>query len=399
MLDKSSKYYSIKERNVLIYFVVIFFVSIGPIFNNLPIKLLFILLAMFCYTIIARPIKKSSRHTLMYGLILFFLLTTIVSCYINKTLVPLPYAISFNIALFCMVQLSFFETKRIVELLSTLFKYVIILAWIGYFYALIAPPLFALVNPNGTLNDFYLTTFSVVSPPIRPSGFYDEPGAFSFFICLLVFIRTFLGMELKLSFFMMIGGLVTQSAAHAVFLAVWILSILLTKESNTKFTIMQRIVTLVSFCVVIFLIYQSGIAEWAIERVQKWSEDPDSMARVINYNNVYEAIYNNTHNLLFGFRPDCVERADCEGLSENVLTPIAMGGLFVSWPFYLFLMFCFLYPLLTFKNFSLIGIGLLLLQRPYFLELPYSACLSIIITLFICVKKEDIVLSKLINKK
>jgi len=378
-----------KHSNVLIYFAIIFFTSIGPIFNYLPIKLVFVLFALFIYIVVYRPISKTREHLILYFLIIVFLITTAITCIVNETVIPVIFSLTFSITLFCALQIRYTEIHKLVEILTTVFKYVIILAWVGYFYSLFSEPLFSLINPNGVSNHFYLTTFSISNPPIRPSGFYDEPGAFSFFICLLVFLRTYLGFNLRTSMFLMIGGLITQSLAHAVFLLLWVVSILITNEIKVKFSFFKRIITAIIFFTAVFIIWKSGILDWAIDRTLSWSQDQESVVRVKNYNNVYYEIQGNYNNLLFGFDKNVVNRSYSQGYSENVLTPIAYGGLFASWPFYLFLGFCLIYPFLTFNNFSLVAVGLLIMLRPYFLELPYSFCLAIIIALYISVKIKE----------
>ena len=387
-VNSSNKIFSIKHQNVLILFAIIFFTSIGPIFNNLPIKLIFILGLLFIYIINYRLIKFSSTYIVLYSLLVIYVITTLISCFVNKTVIPLVYTFSFIITFFSALQFSKKETLRLIDILTVIFKYTIVFAWIGYIYSLFAPPWFYLINPNGVQNFFYLSTFSITVSPIRASGFYDEPGAFSFFICLLVYFRTYLGLDLKTNLFLMIGGFVTQSTAHAVFFVVWLFSILFTGEAKVNLSFFTRILILFLVVFTGYLAVQTNIFSWAIERGTTWYEDPDSAARFRYFSNCYEKMQESNHNLIYGFGYDCVNRDDCEGYSENLLTPIAMGGLMVSWPFYLFLFFCLLYPLLSLSNYSLIGVGLLILQRPYFLELPYSYCLAIIIVLFLLKNSE-----------
>jgi len=389
-MNSPIKRFSIKHKNVMVLFAIIAFTSIGPIFNNLPIKLIFLLGLLFVSIINYRLIKFSWKHILLYFLLFIFVITSSISSYVNETFVPLVYTFTFVIAFFSAVQLSKKEILRLVDLLTIIFKYTIILAWIGYVYSLFAPPWFSLNNPNGVQNFFYLSTFSITDSPIRASGFYDEPGAFSFFICLLVFFRTYLGYDLKTSLFLMIGGFVTQSLAHAVFFVVWLFSVLFTRESKVNLSFFNRIIITLLIVFTGFLAVQSNIFSWAIERTTTWFDNPDSAVRVRNFNNCYEKIEESNHNLIYGFGNDFANRDTSEGYSENLLTPIAIGGLMVSWPFYLFLFFCLLYPLLSFSNYSLIGIGLLILQRPYFLELPYSYCLAIIIVMFLEINNKAI---------
>jgi hypothetical protein len=388
-MNLESAKYSMKHNNILVMFAIIFYLSIGPIFNNLPIKLVLIIGLLFVYILNYRLIKFTKKHIFFYFLIVVHIITTSLACYVNKTVIPLIFGITFDVAFFSAIQMSKSELLRFVNLLTKILKYTVILSWIGFIYSLFAPPLFSLINPNGTQNFFWLTTFSITESPIRASGFYDEPGAFSFFICLLVFFRTYLGLDLKTNLILMIGGFVTQSTAHAIFFIVWLMTVLFTDEAKVKLSLLYRFLILAFVVLIAFFAVLSGTFQWAIERGTKWYEDPDSAERVRYFNNAYEKIDESQHNLIYGFGYDCVNRDDCEGYTENLLTPIAMGGLMSSWPFYLFLIFCLLYPLLSLSNFSLIGIGLLILQRPYFLELPYSFCLVIVITLFIEINPKE----------
>jgi len=87
----------------------------------------------------------------------------------------------------------------------------------GLVYAYVGgPPLFEISNIDGRENGLYLSTFSNVYllGIIRPSFIYDEAGALSFILCATVVLREVLGRSRGVSYFLMLGGLVTFSVTH-----------------------------------------------------------------------------------------------------------------------------------------------------------------------------------------
>lgn len=152
-----------------------------------------------------------------------FFITSAISSLLNASLMPLVYSLFFNITIFSIFQNEDDSSIRMVEWATSLFLVFIILSIIGVLYHLMGGhSLFSLVNADGRDNNFYLSTFSNSETfTIRPSAIYDEPGAFSFYICTLVIMRSRLRMSCQISAILLIGGMITQSITHVLFTLVW----------------------------------------------------------------------------------------------------------------------------------------------------------------------------------
>lgn len=377
------------KQNTLIYFTIITFMSIGPVFYSLGIKLTVLMVLVYLIHFTFNLIRSGTTYHIFYFLLVLHFATTFISCVQNNTFIPLIFTSLFILSFFLALQLDGFAIIEIVKKLSDIFFVMVVFAWLSYFYYVFGGnPLFNLANPNGVPNGFYIFSFSI-GFPFRPTGIYDEPGAFSFFICLLVYLRTQLKMNFYLSAFLMVGGLITLSLGHIIFFIVWVFGLTIASQEY-RLSIFKRILIPIIFIIFCTLVLKYDLMSWVFERVDFWVENPQTFVRLVNFGNVYEGVSDTINHLLFGFNNENITRADVENLGENILTPLVYGGIAVSWPFFAFVVFCLIYPFIIFRNFSLVGIGLLLFQRPYFLESPYSYCLSIIVTLLILPNSEYI---------
>lgn len=385
--------YKIKKENILLIVAIVIYFSIGPVFYHLPIKLVYVIVFIFLFVLQTKPINISTNNIILYCLLFIHLITTAITSIANNSFIPFIFSSVFALSFYSALQYNLKDIRRLTEILTVIFKYILILAWIGLFYSIFFKPLFSILYLENNLN-FYLTTFGgSYANFTRPTGIYDEPGALSFFICLLVSYRTVLKLNPLTSLFLLLGGLVTQSLAHVIFLIVWVISETLKFQKKEKRQLLRKVIFIISLFILSIAIYETGILQWQIERTMGWVENPESAQRIIAFKNVLSEIDNNTYNLFFGFDKSLVARTTSIGnFGENILTPLVFGGLLAAWPLYLFVCFCIIYPLITFKRFYLIAIGLMLFQRPYFLELPYSFCIAIFVTLLI--NEEKIIIDK-----
>ncbi len=88
--------------------------------------------------------------------------------------------------------------------------------------------LFSFSLLDGRVSYFHLSSFSNVwiGNMIRPGFIYDEPGAYSFFLCFVCLGRVLLGMDNKATFLILLFGLITLSMMHViVFISFILLSI------------------------------------------------------------------------------------------------------------------------------------------------------------------------------
>jgi hypothetical protein len=301
----------------------------------------------------------------------------------NGTLVPSIMAIFFILTAFSVLQLDEIQTYTLVRYASIMAIVFIFMSALGLaYYETGAPPLLSLPNADGRDNYLYLSTFSNSETfTIRPSAIYDEPGALSFYICVIVILRSLLGYSTILSAAMLLGGLLTQSIAHLVFCIIWMGWFLISVRSEKRFHKFYLNFPIFIFVVgLLIAIYQSGFMDWSIERALMFYENPWTNPRNRSMDEIFYLLSVNPGIIWFGFDATCAERLPiCTvGLGENPLTPIIYGGIAVSWPYYLFMAFSFILIFFARDGLLIFGLAVLLLQRPYLLEFPYSATIALV---------------------
>lgn len=240
--------------------------------------------------------------------------------------------------------------------------------------------LYTFLNPDGRTN--YLFPFTLTNSfwdeLIRPSGIYDEPGAFSFFICTTVVLRDLLGFSKKNSFIMLISGLITLSLAHVVFLIIYLLN----------FRISFRNLLISFFTMFLGFIYFSNIDKsdilynvffirFTINNSGKLIGDNRSQ----NLLNAYDLLKKNPQYIITGIPKKSDLSLNEKEYGANPLGFILNYGLVLFIP-YLIIVLIFLSSIFRGLQYSsLFGFGLLILQRDYLYVLCYgfliSACLLI----------------------
>ena len=115
--------------------------------------------------------------------------------------------------------------ERLCDAMSAFASIGVIACIIGFAYAWFGgQPVLSIENNDGRENALYLTTMTNfwVGTVIRPSFIYDEPGAFSFVVCAVVVMREMLGRPARLSWLLMLGGLITLSLTHMLILLLFL---------------------------------------------------------------------------------------------------------------------------------------------------------------------------------
>ena len=256
--------------------------------------------------------------------------------------------------------------ERLCDVLSAFAVFAVVMSIIGFAYAWFGgQPLLSIENGDGRENALYLTTMTNfwVGTVIRPSFIYDEPGAFSFALCAIVAMREMLGRPARLSWLVLLGGLITLSITHMLILALYMLW-------RLGFARSALIAAVVAVAGAISLSSVGGdelgfVADRFTVDDGKLSGDNRS-DQISNFLNVV-----NPEILLVGDvecqkRPEraCEEHGD---ISSSPVTPVYRGGLLMLvvqvWT-HVALIACairrraFVFPVLA--------LSLMLLQRPYF---------------------------------
>lgn len=304
----------------------------------------------------------------------------------------------FLISLLVTSLLKYEHFLKIVDYYTRL----IVLLLIGSLCALIfklggGNELFSIENPDGRLNYFMPFTLSnsVWYNFVRPAGIYDEPGAFSFFICVLVTLRTFLGFNKNVSFYLLVMGLITFSLAHIIFLIIFVSS------EREKFVRWSALIMLI--CLVLFLvIYVSGAFE-IFYNVFLIRFEVNELGRLHGDNrtqlllNTLEILKTNLSYILFGL-PDlflgsqeAFQNAHGDGLETGANPLSLLLNLGLTSIFYYIALFTITIISLSGgrPTLYLLGFGLLLLQRDYIYVISYCFATSLVISLIIRFRPDE----------
>lgn len=284
------------------------------------------------------------------------------------------------------------DVDAFVELFTSVMMAMLIGAAIGLFYAFAGgPPLFAFPNPDGQLNQLFLTTLtnSQYGNFIRPSGLFDEPGALSFVVCCLAALRHALGYNKKVTWTMLLLGLVTMSLAHMLYMVVHAINELSGSKHMMKALVMTTVVAIALYAIVTFVqpvqeIYSNLLLARFVVSGGRLAGD-NRTELFLN-----AASHINPKSFWFGIDARCaVGFINCpeQGYTrygENPLTLLVQWGLLISFPYYLGLVYL---GIVAFLRHSLIPVGifLLLLQRPYTMSFGYA--LLILLTIAVLARK------------
>lgn len=137
----------------------------------------------------------------------------------------LPSQLLLGVTLLTLIALGWLTASTWIsqESVRVLYRIAIVIligAWIGFVYYLGGgSPTQCFENPDRRQNCLYLSTFSNSDSlefwgAIRPCGIFDEPGALSFFVTLVVCLNELCDGPRKRSFILFSLGLVTLSLAH-----------------------------------------------------------------------------------------------------------------------------------------------------------------------------------------
>lgn len=246
-----------------------------------------------------------------------------------------------------------------------------ILAKLGFDYTL------KFKNPDGRWNYLYYTTLTnyVRGDFIRPSAIFDEPGTFSFVICLTAFFRFCLGRDFKLTWIILFLGFITFSLAHLIFCTIFLFA----ERFNAKRISFFLGLLLSAFLIFTFTGFSSTISDKLLGRLEITEEGTvKGDNRTVLMGNALSEIEKKNEAVLVGLDPDClfnvpVCKEEYPLMGANPVTPLVFQGLFVSWPYYLLIILSCLSLFVHGRSgLAFFAVGLLFLQRPYLMLAGYS---------------------------
>lgn len=281
------------------------------------------------------------------------------------------------------------------QVLSKIVTYSSIIVFCGLFFSFISviygyfggSSFGSYENPDGRMVQIYFGSgsHSLASPGslIRPNFIYDEPGAFSFVICSVCFLRTLLKKPKSVTLFLLLAGLITFSLAH---LFVTVLYLFISKIGTRS---VSSLVLFMMTSLTIALIISSGefLNRLNVQEAHVYGDDR-TMSVLAGDNRTVQVIkflsFVDKDIILFGSYK-CKERSKgvCDehgDVYSSPISPVYEGGI-------LFLGVQLLFHFLLIKNilispnflFSGLGMSALLLQRPFFLIIGYSVFILLLL--------------------
>jgi hypothetical protein len=229
----------------------------------------------------------------------------------------------------------------------------------------------------------YLSTLSYIYDGyIRPSGIYDEPGALSFVICVVAYLRNRLDFNNRNTIIILFAGLVTGSLAHLIFLLVFLV---LSRKSYSLGAVVRGIVLLLValplFVVVSDLRYFSVLSN-RVSVTEEGRLTGDNRSQLLD--SAFQILMDNEDAIMFGLGPQT--ESDIKWLSSvygefetNPLSPVIRAGLIGGIWYYLFVGYYFVNSISSRRRLLMLSICLLLLQRPYVMNYGYSTMLLLIL--------------------
>jgi hypothetical protein len=248
-------------------------------------------------------------------------------------------------------------------------------------------PVFNIPSGDGRPIHFFYTTFSNSwwGRIIRPAGIFDEPGALSFMVCGTAALRHLQGRKSRVTWMLLGLGFVTLSLAHLVYVLIHAMA-----EKFSLRNVIGITATLLPLILVATYLGGAEIVEKRLLGRLTISETGELVGdnRSERIRNAARQLKKNPQSIMFGAHPTCrfdpVKCAEEFGLmGESPLSSLVMQGIFVSWPYYAALVILFCAPFFGREYLVSFGIGALLLQRPYLLNLGYAlvGCLVVVATI------------------
>jgi hypothetical protein len=269
------------------------------------------------------------------------------------------------------------DIHRFINLCTFFLMIMLPLAWVGVLYVVYGgEPIFSIINPDGRENVFYLTTFSNwrVADSIRPGAVFDEPGTFSFLLCALAALRRIYGRDERVSLSMLALGLVTFSLVHIVFLILFVLL-----RWDQKFLHNLRTLALIFVgvaCTYFFLLKEP------IDNALMWRFNYHPETHTISGDNRSDQLVRAQSNLtmrsfLWGLDPIGITQVHAfsekyGGMTTTPMGPLMTSGIFVSFPYYFFLIWVTWQGIRRRQNLIYLAVVVLFLPRPYVTSFAYA---------------------------
>lgn len=367
--------YSLFDKIYLSYIFIYANIFISPLFAIIPIPVWKILtLLAFLLLFVSYKSGKRINKIFLYLIIATITISCIPAVY-RQDISPVIRNISFILvlALFC-----YFDDKYIEPFItySTIFICLNLAgAYIGFLYALAGgKPLFEYYGPQENLQYFYLTTsvrhVAVVGRFIRPGGIYDEPGSLSTFICSICLLRTLYKRSENKTLLIMIAGMVTFSLFHLAVLFCYSMHYI---KNNIRKKLTWVFIVILSLLVVCLGIVFHEVLEIYLYNRLKINSSGRLAGNTREQATAAALGLINEHSFFWGLDDIYTNLKKYPFFNDTPFTLLARYGIFVTWYYYVFLLFVFICALIKKKLFFIFFAMLLVfLPHPYPDVLSYS---------------------------
>jgi hypothetical protein len=385
LTNKKLKNYNCLDLFDKTYVVVIFIfanILISPLVITILVKHwlipVSISISVLFVCISVKKIASITINKIMFFILIFFQFCQCLYGIYYRSIRGATYNSGFLLAIITL--LLFNENKHLDIFVNWTTNFIIVLiagAYIGFFYALMGgTPIVTFLNPDSRTHSLFLTTCTnsvFIGNIIRPSGIYDEPGAFSFFICSICLLRSLVNKNDFVTFLLLLSGLITFSLTHFLIFLCYLIHSAIKYRKKKHFFLLLTLTA--SSIIVIYVVLNSAIDELLLTRF-------DSYDDIINNNRTSQLkICLNlldTKTFFLGqiadYNFDFTKLAKKYGaFAENPLSPMILTGLITTWIYYLCLGSLLLAGILNKKYFFIfLSIIILFMQRPFFASRSYS---------------------------
>ncbi len=391
VLNKVKNLFSLEVLNSIYFINFGFLISVVPVINIIiPAQFYIVFFGVFIF------IKILSFKDLRFDKFITFLLILCVALLPALLIVALGRNVNLLFFskhfLFAILIVCFFGSSEIFkfERFFTLINFLMLIgALIGFIYAILGGvSLFEVRNPDGRIANGYLTTttLSIYNSFIRPSGFYDEPGALSFFATTAVLLRILLGYDkspsgYKFNRFLLLLGIVSMSAFHFFVVLIFACYDFIFYRNKLFLIFILSIII-----PVYFITNESELISYISSRLFFSEGSSGRIEGMIDFYNYFKYYPSPMH---YGDQITCLlsDQIGCDFPEWNFgpLTLFAYLGL-ASLPYYIIIIIFIFAPLfIAKKEYFLVFYILILalLQRPYIFNIGYSFIFSIFLYLLI----------------
>ncbi|WP_196799904.1 hypothetical protein [Thioalkalivibrio sp. ALE30] len=296
-------------------------------------------------------------------------------------------------AILLVVSARLAWVKHLVTFLTGFFSVVLVGGWGAVvLHAVGVGPLYTapFLGADERTAFFFYTSFTNIDTGsyIRPSGIFDEPGSLSFYVCFLAILRHFLDRNKKVTWFLLILGLVTASLAHVIYMVIHFLADFRFRQGLRSARV---VVGFVVVGVVFSLFMASPMGKELVSRFGVGQDDRLIAGdnRGPRFKGAVTAIADNGWEAVAFGIPMCMyDGVECRQkygkINVNPAWPIAQKGIVGSWPYYALLSWLIVAGVAGGRaQWVLVGAALLLLQRPYLFYEGYSALLLLMVVVYL----------------